>query len=813
MKPASALDPDNEMASFIEFLVPECVITSTDEALAHKRFYDMVRTNTDPLQTVKAGLSSQSASNQMLMVERVVDLQTAVVFIVADALVERALMTLSLRHEMNSCLLPTLLKDVSALVEEILLSIIKQYPSAFMFCVVDDVRTTRDENDKSDSRWADLYLSDPYHPHLFGYQLHSTQSDGPMMCWRDSLLRLYNLSAILGRSLSWLEYDLKALGRELTVVFAFPLIGVGFRDGKSNFNVIKVDANGGDCIKERLKITDLYKENMLAQAVACRKKMFEGEATISGGIVFELLWNLAPVAPLFLSLDFLFSSKFIYPSSTSGYDACVEKVIVKTRNLDGSLSRMFDANSIHEARQDILNSIAFYRAETKNAAPSCVNTLEWLRKIKENKLWESKRTAGFEEELRKIGEEVDFRNTDLVADNYTSLPPFSAMRSSKFLDVSPEEETRHRSISDLVRMGPKLAFVCKAAVYDEDKQALVRGTSIPVDQVNNYLLAEYALCNKLAVNDSIEINTFPGADDVCYGGSFWLLDCRDVSYDREVLESLYDACSIRKDQRNMFTDSFRIEPSRVEDVYSKYIVRNSEDEYFAKKKIVRFYNTAYKKIFDGILSPSTHVCAYGCGRLYLDAGEDLWNKLIRGYLALFRKTVTAAFMATMNFSIIVDAICHQNVNLPLSSIVSRNAPNQQVVLGRRKLLQFKRFHTWVFAAINLDKALLSDLHEKRDLFTLKTALLRTERYVGILTESIPIVEGVTVSLARNSNNKLQIYVFFDAWSSDAISTYISVMALKKSNGQAQAVDTNGVKINIDDSMVPVKFMNLDRLIV
>jgi len=835
------------MTDLLKCACPDMFRYSTDNSLVSDRVKQLATSFRPLKEVVILDIEPHVSTQRLNAVENSADMQTSVVFIDVDVLVERAIVLITVRNSLYSSLNPTPTSDIRDLVDEMLVDLVSRYPNASLFCLVHDFRLMAvrqpDEVGRPDldTHWAHLPHTHPFHPTYFGYQT-GCQTGGALACWRDQLMFLYSVSKIFGDVFTRLSDRFLAFGRDFKVMCRFPLFGFCVEQEASlavdvvaasgsipppdpyhNLHMNVVHVTQGAC-----KLSLLGDEQVHISIMGQIDNVMQRTGNAKLMVVYETLWNTDAL------LDYCFTRR-----QDTVFD---HRLLIKQRNYDGSVACLIDVGALRRARVDVLRTVATWRVISEAFTHKRFNEqdtrLNWIRSI-----YTDPTPSRLLAKLAALGLVVPYAGiTAKSAEIEGKYPPgnFDNYRINNYLDAFPfyryhrnnvNGEYNNKIAGDILLLGPKMWLVSELAVSERDRIELVRGTSYSADDVSEWILTEYAIAHKSVLLDRTVINWSTGFQNpVLYMyGSRWLLCGRSDGNDpREVM---FNAC---QSDAELGIDTFRtskLTKPRETDMFFDVVasatvargpVISNTNKFSASLLTLHNYGPAQNagvdmvNLFNGTLSASQQVCAYGCKRLKADAGAQMWAAVVKPNLVLFRDSMNAAYMQTMRLVVFLDVACRANgssimANNNNSSArlgqLARNNPRRIVAHPTTTARAGKRYHTWVFAVFaTVASASFSILSTDQSIDSLKFALLDCRELVSLLTEKFPIIDGVTVRV----DGDYTVNIFFDGWSTDAVAIYIAALALGYTSEQVDTIDASDVKINIADKMRRVMFFNIAR---
>jgi hypothetical protein len=789
---------------------------------------------------VTLSIDPQTSAQRLKIVEAIADMQAIIVFIDVDVLVERAIALITIRNSLYSSLNPILTTDIRELVDEMLINVISQYRKARMFCLVHDCRVepnTVVERPELDTHWAKLANTHPFHETYFGYQM-GCQTGGALACWRDQMMFLYNVSKIFGDIFSRLSNRFLSFGRNFKIVCCFPLVGFCVENEASlvqapavppvqapvvpyhslHMNVVIVQ--NGQC---QMKITEHQPELVATSIMGQISYVIKLTAGFGRMIVYETLWNTDAL------LKYCFTPR--------GDTVFSQTLLIKQRNYDGSVACLVDIGPLREELALVTRTVATWHVisqrvrysgiRERNARPS------WLRSIRAHGEGCLSWLTRFGSDRVTIGREIENYIRELQAKHMDAN--FPKININFYLNQFPFYRYHRNPIGgnytkkiagDILLLGPKLWLVSNGETMASDCEELVRGTLYSPADVSNWLLTEYAIAHKLILLDKTVVDWtsgFPG-QRLYMHGSRWLICGR--SQDLDPREVMFNSCqtdtalgidTFRQSNRGAQDDLFFATGASIVNNRQQITIGNNFDQ-----SLLQLYDYTvpaggrrdFAVFFNGTLSASQQVCAYGCKRLKADAGNDLWDEIVKPNLVLFREAMNAAYMATMRLVVLLDVACRANG----SSLVEKSGASRRGQLARNKPDRIvaqqttseragRRYHTWIFAALESGSFVTwTRFVVDRTLDSLKTVIAECRELSEILTTKFPIIDGVTVRLDAD----YRVSIFFDGWSTDAIAIYVAALAISQSSEQVDQIDVSDIKINIANKLRRVVFFNITQ---
>ena len=794
---------------------------STDNSLVADRVRLLAGSQRPLKEIATLKIDPHTSSQRFQLVSSIASVQAIVVFIDVDVLVERAIALITIRNSLYSSLNPMLTSDIREVTDDILVDIVSQYPKARLFCLVHDCGLADGqhiERENLDTRWASLYDTHPFHETYFGYK-SGCQTGAALACWRDQMMFLYNVSKIFGDIFSRLSERFLSFGRNFKVMCCFPIVGFCVENGVSevnnninnyhglNANVVVV--SDGTCV---MKFTEsaLVHTSIMGQINSVYRQISQNRRMI----VYETLWNTDSVLHYCLinTDDTIFSNPFL----------------IKQRNYDGSVSCLIDVGSMRRDVLVVAQTLAIWNMASLIVRHKSLGEqdtrLFWIRKIAEYPdqvlLW-----------FHTMG--IPITNANIQA-NITEIQTrhnaanFMSFRTDIYLGQFPFYRYHRNQIDgkhskqiagNILLLGPKLWMVSSRVTLEDNCVELVRGTSYAASDVSDWLLTEYAIAHKLILLDKTVINWSSGVRGglLYMYGSRWLICGRSGGLDPRLI--MFESCQMNNALGiDMFRRSRIVAPSddiffSVTNIFNGFTIGDTlAQDLLRMNNYNPQNNVPVNEWFNGTLSSSQQVCAYGCKRLKADVGPGLWDVIVKPNLVLFRDAMNAAYMATMRLVVLLDIACRSNG----SSLISQNTDARRMQLSRNRPSRLiaqqttseragRRYHTWLLAAIEAaSSATLVRLIFEHTIDSLKLAISECREVADILTERFPIIDGVTVRL----DSDYRVNIYFDGWSTDAVAIYVASLALSHSSERIDDIDASDIKINIANKLRRVMFFNI-----
>lgn len=790
-------DIDFDFAKCARVLFPELFLNVTDSFDAAARMDAMARSKKTPEELFDLQHVRDMSTTAKDVLINCFSKQIATVIISTETIVERALALLIRRNESESCLLPVRMDELKDAVDTILLDVITVYASSAKnyFLTLDYSQHDIDTSSPSttERHWSVQSKSRPLESEFFGYQT-GCQTGGAVECWSDVGLRLFNVSKIFGDFQSRFTPKLQRYTTDAVVIAMFPIYDLDFTKPPQTFMGNVVNAKSTD--------TRIFVKFDTPHVMGQIAMIFESTGSKGGDKYAAMIETAAP---------------YINSVLANAIDAHGNEILARVTNIDGSTAYLCDVAALHSGTNPLTvsgmrNALDCFPPDMRNM-PSLHGRLKTIIKGKtfSGLNFVANFNANMINELTKyLIDTSKYTPIKEVAKSQAFLASsvMTSYLSLRFANVSYGMATKMASTgaistatinytpNELVEFGVKWTVINSREHLSIDADEIVQGTPFRVSDVSDTVLLDYAVSARLIAQDVCRLDVSPSNTAVLITCSRELVGMnstvKDAGMEKYLKKEMFEICS-----DTTFRDAHRT-------TRNAFTARNSKKPIFKVIYLPQSTNNNNnddETFFRGTLSPSVAVCAYGCGRLYADAGIDLWDKIVRPNLVLFKDLMQDAFMATMYFTVLADAVARKKTNNKTGSGSGGLAVAHNV---KRPLNNEERFHTWAFAVIHRNSRDKDQLRAFHDLQSIKNATNNARADAKLLTDAIPIVDGVTVSLSHT-----HISIYFDNWTADAIELYLKSMMWRFTGGSgSMQIPVDDIRVQMSDRSIPVRFRNL-----